>query len=73
MNPMMVLTARDVMENGTCAGPIVDCELPVRTVMTMLSQGASELQVTEAGQPIGVIRAPSLMARLIDPRGQGLR
>ena len=73
MNPMMVLTARDVMEHGTCAGPIVDCELPVRTVMTMLSQGASELQVTEAGKPIGVIRAPSLMARLIDPRGQGLR
>ena len=73
MNPMMVLTARDVMEHGTCAGPIVDCELPVRTVMTMLSQGAGELQVTEAGQPIGVIRAPSLMARLIDPRGQGLR
>ena len=71
MNPMAVLTARDVMEAGTCDGPPVDCEMPVRAVMTMLSDGASALSVTDNGQPIGVIRAPSLMARLIDPRGQG--
>ncbi|NBE06241.1 choline ABC transporter ATP-binding protein [Paragemmobacter ruber] len=71
MNPMAVLTARDVMESGTCTGPSVDCELPVKTVMTMLSEGATELQVTEGGHPIGMIRAPALMARLIDPRGQG--
>ena len=70
MNPLSVLTARDVMEAGACTGPSVDCETPVRTVMTLLSEGAGELQVTEGGQPIGVIRAPSLMARLIDPRGQ---
>ena len=73
MNPMAVLTARDVMESGTCTGPSVDCELPVKTVMTMLSEGATELQVTEGGHPIGMIRAPALMARLIDPRGQGPR
>ncbi len=70
MNPLSVLTARDVMEVGPGTGPNVDCETPVRTVMTLLSEGAGELQVTEGGQPIGVIRAPSLMARLIDPRGQ---
>lgn len=70
MNPLSVLTARDVMEVGPSTGPNVDCETPVRTVMTLLSEGAGELQVTEGGQPIGVIRAPSLMARLIDPRGQ---
>jgi len=70
MNPLSVLTARDVMEAGACSGRNVDCETPVRTVMTLLSEGAGELQVTEGGQPIGVIRAPSLMARLIDPRGQ---
>ena len=73
MNPMAVLTARDVMESGTCTGPSVDCELPVKTVMTMLSEGATELQVTEGGHPIGMIRAPALMARLIDPRGHGPR
>jgi glycine betaine/proline transport system ATP-binding protein len=73
MNPMAVLTARDVMESGTCSGPDVDCELPVKTVMTMLSEGATELQVTEGGHPIGRIRAPALMARLIDPRGHGPR
>jgi glycine betaine/proline transport system ATP-binding protein len=74
MNPLSVLTARDVMEagagSGPSSGPNVDCETPVRTVMTLLSEGAGELQVTEGGQPIGVIHAPSLMARLIDPRGQ---
>lgn len=73
MNPMAVLTARDVMEHGTCTGPAVDCELPVKSVMTMLSEGATALQVTEGGHPIGMIRAASLMARLIDPRGQGRR
>jgi glycine betaine/proline transport system ATP-binding protein len=71
MNPLSVLTARDVMEAGASTGPSVDCETPVRTVMTMLSEGAAELQVTDGGHPIGLIRAPSLMARLIDPRGQG--
>ncbi len=69
MNPMAVLTARDVMEAGSGAGVAVDCETPVRAVMTLLSGGAGEVSVTEHGQPIGVIRAPSLMARLINPRG----
>jgi glycine betaine/proline transport system ATP-binding protein len=69
MNPMAVLTARDVMEPGVCDGPQVDCETPVKSVMTMLSDGVGALSVVEAGQPIGVIRAPSLMARLINPRG----
>ena len=73
MNPMAVLTARDVMEAGVCDGATVDCETPVRAVMTLLSGGAGSLSVTEAGQPIGMIRAPSLMARLIDPRGRGGR
>jgi len=69
MNPLSVLTARDVMEAGVCDGPSVDCETPVRAVMTLLSNGAGELSVVEQGRPIGVIRGPSLMARLINPRG----
>jgi hypothetical protein len=36
--------------------------------MSLLSKGATELAVTENGQRIGLVRASSLMARLIDPR-----
>ena len=69
MNPLGVLTARDVMEPGEGGGPAVDSETPVKTVMARLSQGAGDLVVTEAGAKIGVIRAAGLMAKLIDPRG----
>ncbi len=69
MNPLGVLTARDVMEPGEGGGPAVDSETPVKTVMERLSQGAGDLVVTEAGAKIGVIRAAGLMAKLIDPRG----
>ena len=69
MNPLGVLTARDVMEPGPAAGnPSVDAELPVKEVMAALSAGASALTVTHDGTPIGQIRAASLMARLINPR-----
>ena len=68
MNPLAVLTARDVMEPGTSAAAAVDAELPVKDVMAALAQGATELQVTENGHPIGLIRAASLMGRLINPR-----
>ena len=69
MNPLGVLTARDVMERGeTTAEAAVDAELPVKQVMSLLSKGATELAVTENGQRIGLVRASSLMARLIDPR-----
>lgn len=70
MNPLGVLTARDVMAAGaTAQGRAVDAETPVRTVMEMLRDGATELSVTEAGRPIGAISATDVMARLIDPRG----
>ena len=69
MNPLGVLTARDVMEPGPATAPTrIDAELPVKAVMAALSAGASELTVTEAGAPIGLVRAASLMARLINPR-----
>lgn len=70
MNPLGVLTARDVMARGaTAKGRAVDAETPVRTVMELLRDGAADLTVTEAGQPIGAIRAADVMARLINPRG----
>jgi len=69
MNPLAVLTARDVMEQGdTSPTASVDCELPVKAVMDLLAKGVPELAVTEHGQKIGVVRAASLMARLINPR-----
>ncbi|NGQ91070.1 choline ABC transporter ATP-binding protein [Rhodobacter sp. HX-7-19] len=70
MNPLGVLTARDVMARGASAtGQAIDAETPVKTVMEMLRDGATELSVIEQGQPIGAIRAADVMARLIDPRG----
>lgn len=70
MNPLGVLTARDVMAKGaTATGPVVAAETPVRRVMEMLRDGATDLTVTEDGGPVGAIRAADVMARLIDPRG----
>ncbi len=69
MNPLSVLTARDVMRAGAGDGPAVDAETPVRQVMQMLRDGATSLSVTDGGQPVGSIRAPDVMARLIDPQG----
>ena len=68
MNPLGVLTARDVMEEGTSAARAIDAELPVKEVMAALAAGAQELQVTEGGKPVGLVRAASLMGRLINPR-----
>ena len=69
MNPLGVLTAIDVMEPGDSnATASVDAELPVKQVMTLLSQGATELAVTQDGQKIGLVRANSLMAKLINPQ-----
>ncbi len=69
MNPLGVLTARDVMEHGaTDATATVDSELPVKQVMDLLAKGVPELAVTHDGLKIGLVRASSLMARLINPR-----
>jgi glycine betaine/proline transport system ATP-binding protein len=71
MNPLAVLTALDVMEQGeTTAAAAVDAELPVKQVMALLAKGVDQLAVTHDGQRIGLIRPSSLMARLINPRSQ---
>jgi len=70
MNPLSVLTARDVMRAGaSAAGREVAAELPVRAVMEMIRDGVTELAVTEGAACIGHITAADVMARLIDPRG----
>jgi glycine betaine/proline transport system ATP-binding protein len=68
MDPLGVLTARDVMGPGACAGASVDCDMPVKAVMERLTGGDTELNVTENGAQIGLIRTAGLMAKLINPR-----
>lgn len=69
MNPLSVLTAHDVMVPGTCAGPQVGPEVPVKQVMGMLRDGVTEVAVADATGILGVVRADGVMGRLIDPRG----
>nr|WP_168774864.1 choline ABC transporter ATP-binding protein [Stagnihabitans tardus] len=70
MNPLGVLTARDVMvAGGSEATASVDCETPVKAVMELLSKGVEELAVTEGAARIGRIRNADLMAKLLNPRG----
>jgi glycine betaine/proline transport system ATP-binding protein len=70
MNPLGVLTARDVMGPGTTPGaPPVEAETSVKTVMECFRTGAEVLRVTEDGRDIGLIRASDVMGRLLNPRG----
>lgn len=72
MNPLGVLTARDVMQPGAETGTgaqEVPAETPVRAVMEALRHGAAALAVTEGGQRIGTIHAADVMGRLLNPRG----
>jgi hypothetical protein len=43
----------------------------VKDIMTMISQGATELVVMENGRNLGLVRTAGLMARLINPHGRG--
>ncbi len=70
MNPLSVLTARDVMEPGHSAGAhVLDAETPVKDVMAMMSSGVTEMVVQENGRNLGLIRTAGLMAKLLNPRG----
>lgn len=70
MNPLGVLTARDVMRAGpSSADRAVEAETPVRQVMELLRDGATALAVTENSDVIGNISATEVMASLINPQG----
>ncbi len=70
MNPLSVLTARDVMEPGeNPAARKLDAETPVKDVMAMMSGGVTEMVVQENGRNLGLIRTAGLMAKLLNPRG----
>jgi glycine betaine/proline transport system ATP-binding protein len=62
MNPLGVLTARDVMVDGACDGPQIDIETPVNDIIAQIDTTA--LQVMQDGAPIGQITQESLLARL---------
>jgi glycine betaine/proline transport system ATP-binding protein len=70
MNPLGVLTARDVMEPGAASASAreLPAETPVKDIMDLMSQGVAELVVTENGRNLGMVRTASLMAKLINPR-----
>ncbi|WP_395540437.1 choline ABC transporter ATP-binding protein [Neotabrizicola sp. sgz301269] len=70
MNPLGVLTARDVMGPGTAPDAAgVEAETSVKAVMERFQAGAEALRVTEDGREIGVIRAADVMGKLLNPRG----
>jgi glycine betaine/proline transport system ATP-binding protein len=70
MNPLGVLTARDVMSADDGAdGAEVAAETPVKDVMERLRHGAVALAVVEGGRRIGTIRSADVMTRLLNPRG----
>ncbi|MFN4193059.1 MAG: choline ABC transporter ATP-binding protein [Tabrizicola sp.] len=71
MNPLGVLTARDVMEPGMTSASAreLPAETPVKDIMELMSHGAAELVVTENGRPLGLVRTAGLIGRLINPRG----
>ena len=66
MNPLGVLTARDVMTEGSASGPSVDAETPLKDILPQVRQTA--LTVTDQGHPIGQITQGSVLARLA-PQG----
>ena len=62
MNPLGVLTARDVMTDGAAEGAAIDAETPVQDIIDKIDSAG--LNVVENGQPIGVVTQSSLLARL---------
>lgn len=65
MNPLGVLTARDVM--GTVSaepGDPVAAETPIKELIARLDAGGDVLDVMEDGKKVGTVTARSLVARL---------
>ncbi len=70
MNPLRVLSARDVMEPAT-AKPArsVGPEADIRSVMALVRAEGGPLGVVEDGHLLGQVTADTILARLLDPRG----
>jgi glycine betaine/proline transport system ATP-binding protein len=68
MNPLGVLTARDVMGPAQGDGPRVGAETPVRELIDRLGESDGGLTVEEDGRALGTVDARSIVNRLV---GQG--
>lgn len=65
MNPLGVLTARDVMgEAINTRNEKIEAETPVRALMERLRGNATGLDVTDCGTHIGTVTAQSIVERL---------
>ena len=63
MNPLGVLTARDVMTDGDAGTEAVEAETPVQDIIDRLTAGMI-LRVTDGGRQIGQITPTSVLERL---------
>jgi glycine betaine/proline transport system ATP-binding protein len=75
MNPLGVLTARDVMDKMDKGGAKpsarpLPADMPVKDIMEMMAQGVTDMVVQENGRNLGMIGTAGLMAKLINPRGK---
>jgi glycine betaine/proline transport system ATP-binding protein len=68
MNPLGVLSAADVMRpaDGEASASIA-ADTPVKDVMTMTANGP--VAVVEDGQVLGHVTSETILAKLLDPRG----
>lgn len=63
MNPLGVLTARDVMVAGTADAPPVDVETPVKDILQQMHD-EDVLQVIENDKAIGIVSRASVLNRI---------
>jgi len=64
MNPLGVLTARDVMRPGQGGAGRVPAETPIRDLLQRFAESAEPLAVEEGGTVIGQVTPDSVAARL---------
>ncbi len=64
MNPLGVLTARDVMQDIPTDHPRIPAEMPVKDILTRFAETPSPLAVEHDGEVIGTVTPDSLTARL---------
>jgi glycine betaine/proline transport system ATP-binding protein len=64
MNPLGVLTARDVMVPGGGDGARIAPDLPLRAILARFAQDPAAMAVEEAGTVIGAVTPASVAARL---------
>jgi glycine betaine/proline transport system ATP-binding protein len=67
MNPLGVLTARDVMQDTPSDGPQIPAEMPVRDILARFADTPVPLAVTEGETVIGTVTTDSIAARLGTP------